>query len=69
MDHFSFLLSLCTYQVVAITAFPGHAAGCENGCFYTPVYIHSTGDGLTELPADPQAQLQSFQCPSRKGIQ
>lgn len=69
MDHFSFLLSLCTYQVVAITAFPGHTAGCENGCFYTPVYIHSTGDGLSELPADPQAQLQSFQCPSRKGIQ
>lgn len=35
-EHFSFLLPLCTYQVVAITAFPVHAPGCETSSFYKP---------------------------------
>lgn len=58
MEHFSFLLFVCTYQVVAITAFPVHAPGCENWSFYNPVYIPFTGDRLTKLLSDLQAQLQ-----------
>lgn len=38
MDHFSFSLSLCTYQVVTITAFPGRRRVWERLLLYPCLY-------------------------------